>query len=193
MSIPLSSAATGCTGRTAAGHHPGREGARAHRLEDASLDPKARDRRRKRRVLFKDPPVSRPQSVTLRPRLRIKTRSPATSATGNRRTSTPGYFDGTSIAEGDAFPGIVGYEYDHMAPADGRPMVSSSSAARMSAASSAATHQSPPSHRREARDPSSPPAPSPGAWDPDDYGHRKSYRRLRRRPLPEAHREHHHR
>jgi hypothetical protein len=30
-------------------------------------------------------------------------------------------FEGTGIQEGDTFPGIVGYEYDHMAPADQRP------------------------------------------------------------------------
>ena len=30
-------------------------------------------------------------------------------------------FDGTGIQPGDAFPGIVGYEYDHAAPPDERP------------------------------------------------------------------------
>jgi hypothetical protein len=87
--------------------------------KDASLDPKARDNPKEATVLFKDPPVSRPQSML--------------SGLAYGSNTQPDYiawkpanvdtwiFDGTGIAEGDAFPGIVGYEYDHMAPADERP------------------------------------------------------------------------
>lgn len=87
--------------------------------KDASLDPQARDTPKEATVLFVDPPVSRPQSML--------------SGLAYGSNTDPDYiawrpinvdtwiFDGTGIAAGDAFPGIVGYEYDHMAAAGKRP------------------------------------------------------------------------
>jgi hypothetical protein len=87
--------------------------------KDASLDPLARERPTETTVLFADPPVNRPQSML--------------SGLGYGSNTQPDYiawrpvstdewiFAGTGIKPGDAFPGIVGYEYDHMAPADQRP------------------------------------------------------------------------
>ncbi len=87
--------------------------------KDASLDPEARDNPKEATVLFADPPVSRPQSML--------------SGLAYGSNTQPDYiawkpvnvdtwiFAGTGIEEGDEFPGIVGYEYDHMAPADKRP------------------------------------------------------------------------
>ncbi len=87
--------------------------------KDASLDPLAHDNPKEATVLFKDPPVSRPQSML--------------SGVAYGSNTQPDYmawkpanvdtwiFDGTGIVDGDAFPGIVGYEYDHMAPAGERP------------------------------------------------------------------------
>ena len=87
--------------------------------KDATLDPQARDNPREATVLFVDPPVSRPQSML--------------SGLAYGSNTQPDYiawrptnvdtwiFEGTGIQEGDTFPGIVGYEYDHMAPADQRP------------------------------------------------------------------------
>jgi hypothetical protein len=87
--------------------------------KDATLDPQARDHPADATVLFADAPVSRPQSML--------------SGLAYGSNTIPDYlpwtpvntdtwiFDGTGIAAGDSFPGIVGYEYDHMAPADQRP------------------------------------------------------------------------
>ncbi len=87
--------------------------------KDATLDPEARSNPKEATVLFADPPVSRPQSML--------------SGLAYGSNTQPDYipwrpvnvdtwiFDGTGIREGDAFPGIVGYEYDHMAPTDKRP------------------------------------------------------------------------
>ncbi len=87
--------------------------------KDATLDPKARDNPKETTVLFTDPPVSRPQSML--------------SGLAYGSNTQPDYiawrpinidtwiFAGTGIQEGDEFPGIVGYEYDHMAPTDERP------------------------------------------------------------------------
>jgi hypothetical protein len=87
--------------------------------KDATLDPQARDHPADATVLFADAPVSRPQSML--------------SGLAYGSNTIPDYlpwtpvntdtwiFDGTGIVPGDSFPGIVGYEYDHMAPADQRP------------------------------------------------------------------------
>ena len=87
--------------------------------KDAALDPEAHDNPKEATVLFADPPVSRPQSML--------------SGLAYGSNTQPDYiawrplnvdawiFEGTGIQEGDAFPGIVGYEYDHMAPTDKRP------------------------------------------------------------------------
>jgi hypothetical protein len=87
--------------------------------KDAALDPQARENPKEATVLFADPPVSRPQSML--------------SGLAYGSNTQPDYiawkplnidtwiFEGTGIREGDAFPGIVGYEYDHMAPTDKRP------------------------------------------------------------------------
>ncbi len=87
--------------------------------KDATLDPLARSDPKQATVLFKDPPVSRPQSLL--------------SGVAYGSNATPEYqpwraaataswvFDGTSIVAGESFPGIVGYEYDHMAVSEARP------------------------------------------------------------------------
>ena len=88
--------------------------------KDARLDPLARSNPKETTVMFPSPPVSRPESLL--------------SGLGYGSNTTPDYqswrpaesvaswvFDGTGIAPGQSFPGIVGYEYDHMAPADQRP------------------------------------------------------------------------
>lgn len=87
--------------------------------KDASLDPEARKNPAEATVLFTDAPVSRPQSML--------------SGLAYGSNTIPDYiawtpvntdtwiFDGTGIVAEEAFPGIVGYEYDHMAPADKRP------------------------------------------------------------------------
>lgn len=87
--------------------------------KDAALDPLAHARPQETTVLFHDPPVSRPESLL--------------SGSGYGSNTTPDYqswrpanlsswvFAGTGMLPGDAFPGIVGYEYDNMAPADERP------------------------------------------------------------------------
>ncbi len=87
--------------------------------KDASLDPLARTRPQEATVLFVDPPVNRPQSLL--------------SGLAYGSNTIPDYvpwlpvntdtwiFDGTGIVEGESFPGIVGYEYDHMAPTDELP------------------------------------------------------------------------
>jgi hypothetical protein len=87
--------------------------------KDASLDPEARSTPAEATVLFADQPVGRPQSML--------------SGLAYGSNTIPDYiawtpvnvdtwiFGGTGIVAGEAFPGIVGYEYDHMAPADVRP------------------------------------------------------------------------
>ena len=70
-------------------------------------------------MLFADPPLSRPQSL-------LSGVAYGSNATPDyqpwRPASTDSWvFDGTDILSGETFPGIVGYEYDHMAVADGRP------------------------------------------------------------------------
>ncbi len=87
--------------------------------KDAALDPEARSNPKEATVLFRDPPVSRPQSLL--------------SGLAYGSNTDPDYiawrpanvdtwiFDGSGIVAGDKFPGIVGYEYDHMAPADEQP------------------------------------------------------------------------
>ncbi len=88
--------------------------------KDATLDPLARTNPKETTVLFAAPPVSRPQSML--------------SGLAYGSNTTPDYqpwrpastdswvFDGTGIAAGDSFPGIVGYEYDHMAVPSERPV-----------------------------------------------------------------------
>lgn len=88
--------------------------------KDPALDPVARDDPRASTSLFAEAPVSRPQS-----RL---------SGLAYGSNTTPAYqpwrpanadhwiFEGTGIEEGDAFDGIVGYEYDHMAVPEERPV-----------------------------------------------------------------------
>lgn len=88
--------------------------------KDATLDPLARTNPKEATVLFADPPVSRPQSLL--------------SGLAYGSNTTPDYqpwraaatdswiFDGTAIATGESFPGIVGYEYNHMAVPSERPV-----------------------------------------------------------------------
>ncbi len=87
--------------------------------KDATLDPLARSNPKEATVLFKDPPVSRPQSML--------------SGLAYGSNTTPDYqpwrpastdawiFAGAGIVTGESFPGIVGYEYDHMAVPGERP------------------------------------------------------------------------
>ena len=87
--------------------------------KDAMLDPQARTNPKETTILFKDPPVSRPESLL--------------SGLAYGSNTTPDYepwrpastdswvFDGTGIVTGHSFPGIVGYEYDHMAVPSERP------------------------------------------------------------------------
>jgi len=87
--------------------------------KDAKLDPLARSDPAQVTVLFHDAPVSRPQSLL--------------SGVAYGSNTTPDYlpwraaattswtFAGAGIRQGDSFPGIVGYEYDHMAVPAERP------------------------------------------------------------------------
>jgi hypothetical protein len=87
--------------------------------KDATLDPQARTNPKETTILFKDPPVSRPQSLL--------------SGLAYGSNTTPDYqpwrpasteswiFADTGIVSGQSFPGIVGYEYDHMAVPSERP------------------------------------------------------------------------
>ena len=87
--------------------------------KDASLDPETRTNPKEATILFKDPPVSRPQSML--------------SGLAYGSNTTPDYqpwrpastdswiFGGTGIVTGQSFPGIVGYEYNHMAVPEERP------------------------------------------------------------------------
>jgi hypothetical protein len=81
--------------------------------KDAALDPLARTNPKETTVLFVDPPVSRPQSLL--------------SGAAYGSNTQPDYvawrpaaldswiFTSTGITGDESFPGIVGYEYDHMA------------------------------------------------------------------------------
>jgi hypothetical protein len=87
--------------------------------KDAALDPEARERPKEATVLFAGAPVSRPQSM-------LTGLAYGSNATPDYQAWRPAnvdswIFEGTGIATGDSFPGIVGYEYDHMAPPDERP------------------------------------------------------------------------
>src|SRR4029079_8693193 len=84
-----------------------------------TLDPSARSQPQDATVLFVDAPVSRPQS-TLSGLAYGSPMVPAYMAWAPVNTDT-WIFAGSGIGEGETFPGIVGYEYDHMAPADQRP------------------------------------------------------------------------
>ncbi|MHB8514087.1 MAG: N,N-dimethylformamidase beta subunit family domain-containing protein [Dehalococcoidia bacterium] len=87
--------------------------------KDARLDPLARTQPKEATVLFAAPPVSRPQSLL--------------SGLAYGSNATPDYqpwraagtgnwvFERTGILAGERFPGIVGYEYDRMAPPKLRP------------------------------------------------------------------------
>ena len=87
--------------------------------KDATLDPKARDNPKEATVLFRDPPVSRPQSMLSGLAYGSNTQPDYIAW---RAINTDAWlFDGSGIAPGDAFPGIVGYEYDHAAVPDERP------------------------------------------------------------------------
>jgi hypothetical protein len=87
--------------------------------KDASLDPSARTQPQDATVLFADAPVSRPQSMLSGLAYGSNT-IPDYIAWAPVNTDT-WIFAGSGIAEGETFPGIVGYEYDQMAPADQRP------------------------------------------------------------------------
>ncbi len=87
--------------------------------KDASLDPMTRTNPKEATILFKDPPVSRPQSM-------LSGLAYGSNATPDyqpwRPVSTDHWiFEGAGIVSGQSFPGIVGYEYDHMAVPDERP------------------------------------------------------------------------
>jgi hypothetical protein len=87
--------------------------------KDVALDPLARGNPKEATVLFSDLPVSRPESLL--------------SGLAYGSNTQPDYmawrpanldswiFAGSGIVEGQSFPGIVGYEYDHMAVPDQRP------------------------------------------------------------------------
>jgi hypothetical protein len=87
--------------------------------KDAALDPLARSNPKEATVLFADPPVSRPQSQL--------------SGLAYGSNTQPDYmawrpanldtwiFAGSGIVDGQSFPGIVGYEYDHIAAPAERP------------------------------------------------------------------------
>ena len=87
--------------------------------KDAALDPLARERPQEATVLFADAPVNRPQSMLSG----LKYGSNATPQYQPWRAANVDHwiFKDTEITEGDSFPGIVGYEYDHMATPDKRP------------------------------------------------------------------------
>jgi hypothetical protein len=87
--------------------------------KDANLDPVARERPDETTVRFSDAPVNRPESM-------LSGLAYGSNAVPDyqpwRAASTDHWaFEHTGIAAGESFPGIVGYEYDHMAPADQRP------------------------------------------------------------------------
>ena len=87
--------------------------------KDASLDPMTRTNPKEATVLFKDPPVSRPQSM-------LSGVAFGSNAAPDyqpwRPASTDSWiFDGAGVTTGQSFPGIVGYEYDHMAVPGERP------------------------------------------------------------------------
>jgi N,N-dimethylformamidase beta subunit-like protein len=87
--------------------------------KDAKLDPSAQSDPKHTTVLFGDPPVRRPQAQL--------------TGLGYGSNATPLYqpwraagtdswiFNDTGIAAGEAFPGIVGYEYDRGAAPEDRP------------------------------------------------------------------------
>ena len=87
--------------------------------KDARLDPQARTNPKETTILFEDPPVSRPESLMTG----VAYGSNTTPDYEPWRPASTGswIFAGTGIAEGQSFPGIVGYEYDHMAVPQERP------------------------------------------------------------------------
>lgn len=87
--------------------------------KDATLDPKARDNPKETTVLFRDPPVSRPQSLLSG--LAYGSNTQPDYIAWRAANTDSWIFDGSGVAQGDAFPGIVGYEYDHAAVPDERP------------------------------------------------------------------------
>ena len=87
--------------------------------KDVALDPLARTNPREATVLFADPPVSRPQS-------QLSGLAYGSNAQPDYLAWRPANLDawifaGSGITGGQSFPGIVGYEYDHMAVPDARP------------------------------------------------------------------------
>jgi hypothetical protein len=90
--------------------------------KDAALDPLARSDPASATDIFAGTTVRRPEST-------LSGLGYGTNATPDyqpwRPASTDAWvFRDTGIRDDDAFPGIVGYEYDHMAPAaDGAPEV----------------------------------------------------------------------
>ena len=88
--------------------------------KDPTLDPVARDDPRASTSLFAEAPVSRPQSMLTG----LAYGSNATPAYQEWRPANTDHwvFDETGIEEGDTFDGIVGYEYDHMAIPEERPV-----------------------------------------------------------------------
>lgn len=87
--------------------------------KDASLDPMTRTNPKEATIEFKDPPVSRPQSM-------LSGLAYGSNATPDyqpwRPASTDSWiFSHAGILPGESFPGIVGYEYNHMAVPGERP------------------------------------------------------------------------
>ncbi len=88
--------------------------------KDAHLDPMARSAPKEATVQFAQPPVSRPES-------RLSGLAYGSNATPDYQpwhaADTSGWaFKDTGIKGGDAFPGIVGYEYDKLPAPEERPV-----------------------------------------------------------------------
>jgi hypothetical protein len=87
--------------------------------KDAALDPLARSDPRNATYMFAGAPINRPESL-------LTGLAYGSNATPDYQPWRPVSIDswiyaGSGIQQGDAFPGIVGYEYDHMPPPHERP------------------------------------------------------------------------
>jgi hypothetical protein len=87
--------------------------------KDTALDPMARSDPTDATFEFAASPINRPESM-------LSGLAYGSNTTPDYQTWRPVSIDswifaGSGIKEGDAFPGIVGYEYDHMPPPDQRP------------------------------------------------------------------------
>ena len=86
----------------------------------SKIDPVARADPSQSTSLFGEAPVNRPQSLLTGLAYGTNT-SVYVEAWQAANTAASWVFQGTGIHDGDRFPGIVGYEYDRMAPPELRP------------------------------------------------------------------------